>query len=155
MTSRPTSVRLVHPGEEAALFTFVCSSDEEWCLGPRDDTKVRRIIDRAAGGGPMPRPVFGLVPGEKEIEGAVGLFPTELWNSSELYLRVFFHYVHPNHRRTRHAVHLAEFAKWFGEESGMPVVFELLHPELTANKAQLFGRQARPAGGLYIHEVAA
>ena len=151
MTPKPTEVRLARHGDEELLFALICESDEEWSLGPRDDEKVRDVIGMATMGGPPPRPVFGVVPGPSILEGAVGMFPTEPWNSTEPYIRVFFHFVNPMYRRSRHAVHLAQFAKWFGDCAGLPVIFELLHPERTEAKAALYRRQAAPIGGLFIH----
>jgi hypothetical protein len=151
MTQKPADVRLARHGDEELLFALACESDEEWSLGPRDDNKVRDVIGMATMGGPPPRPVFGVVVGPSILEGAIGLFPTEPWNSNEPYIRAFFHYVSPLYRKSTHAVHLAQFAKWFGELSGMPVIFEVLHPERTEAKMRLYGRQATPIGGLFIH----
>lgn len=155
MTPKPTDVRMAKSGDEDLLFALVCTSGDEWSMGSQDTGKVRNVIGLATSTAPPPRPVFGVIPGKTMIEGAVGMFPTEPWNSSAPYIRVFFHYVHPDCRRSRHAVHLAEFAKWFGELTSMPVLFELLHPERTEAKARMYGRQATAIGGLYMHDVPA
>ena len=155
MTPKPPNVRLARRGDEELLFALVCASDEEWSLGQRDADKVRNVIRLAVESGPQPRPAFGVVEGPQIIEGAVGLFPTEPWNSSDPYVRVFFHHVHPLHRRSRHAVNLRDFAMWFGDLAGLPVIFELLHPERTEAKARMYGRAATPIGGLFMHGAAA
>jgi hypothetical protein len=155
MTPKPASVRLAKNTDQELLFALICASDDEWSLGPRDDDKVRNIVHLATIGGLPPRPVFGVVKGPSVIEGAVGLYPTEPWNSSSPYLRVFFHFVHPDFRRSRHAVHLSEFAKWFGDAAGLPVLFELLHPERTEAKGRMYERQAKRLGGLYMHGLPA
>ena len=153
MTPKPPEVRLARRGDEELLFALVCASDDEWSLGPRDTAKVRDVISLAAAGGAPPRPVFGVIEGPAILEGAIGLFPTEPWNSSAPYVRAFFHYVHPLHRRSHHAIHLRDFAKWFGDMAGMPVIFELLHPERTEAKARMYSRGATPIGGLFMHGV--
>lgn len=155
MIPKPASVRLARPGDEELLFALICASDEEWALGTRDGDKIRGVIGSAIGGGPQPRPVFGIIPGPSIIEGAIGLFPTEPWNSSDIYIRAFFHFVHPLHRKSRHAVHLMEFAKWYGDVAGTPVVFELLHPLRTVEKDKMYDRQAERVGGLFMYGVAA
>lgn len=157
MTDRPADVRVARTGDEELLFALIRASDDEWALAPRNYDKVRAVLHMAtnaeAAGVATPR--FGVIEGAHGMEGAVGLYPTQPWDSDAHYLRAFFLYVAPEHRRSTHARHLIEFSKWFGERAGLPVVFELLHPERTEAKARLFARQAKPVGGLYMHEVAA
>lgn len=155
MTPKPPTVRLAKPGDEELLFALVCASDEEWSLGARDPDKIRGVIYAATTGTDSGRPRFGVVSGPSILEGAIGLYPTQPWNSSDLYLRAFFHFVHPLYRKSFHAKHLAEFAKWFGDMAGMPVLFELLHPERTEAKARMYERQASRVGGLFMHGVMA
>lgn len=155
MIAKPPSVRLARPGDEELLFALVCASDEEWSLGTRDADKIRGVIYAATTGNDAGRPRFGVVAGPSVLEGAVGLFPTEPWNSSDTYLRAFFHFVHPLYRKSRHAVDLRDFAKWFGDMAGMRVVFELLHPERTEAKARMYERGgAEKVGGLFIYGMA-
>jgi hypothetical protein len=155
MTPKPPSVRLARDGDQELLFALICASDAEWSMGPRDDGKVRQVVHLATSSGSPPRPVFGVVRGASIIEGAVGLYPTEPWNSSEPYLRAFFHFVHPDHRKSHHAIYLRDFAKWFGDMAGLPVVFELLHPHRTEAKARMYERGATRIGGLFAHGVVA
>jgi hypothetical protein len=149
------TVSLARPGDEELLFALICASDKEWALGSRDADKIRGVIHAATHGEERVRPYFGVIAGPTVIEGAVGMFPTEPWNSSDYYIRVFFHFVHPLYRRSRHAVNLAMFAKRFGDTAHMPVIFELLHPVRTEAKARMYTRQATPVGGLFAHGMAA
>ncbi len=155
MQSKPEGVRLAKLGDEERLFALICASDEEWSMGRQDNDKVLGSIEFALGAAPWPKPVFGVVDNGTTFEGGVGMFPTEAWNSHDIYLRVFFHFVRPAYRRSRNAVHLAEFAKWFGDKTGTPVLFELLHPERTEAKQRMYARQAVPVGGLYLHGATA
>jgi hypothetical protein len=156
MTDRPADVRLAKAGDEELLFALICASDDEWSLGERDADKIRGVIWNAIDPRvPQPKPMFGVIAGPSIIEGAVGLYPTEPWNSSRTYLRAFFHFAHPLHRKSTHGVHLIQFSKWFGELAGRPVVFELLHPIRLEAKERMYGRHAKKVGALYIHESVA
>ena len=155
MTPKPANVRLARAGDEELLYALICASTDEWSMGERDNNKVKGVIGSATSGDAPPKPVFGVIQGPDIIEGAIGLFPTEPWNSSDMYLRAFFHFVHPLHRKSRHAVELRDWGKWFGDLSGMPVVFELLHPERTEAKARMYERGAEKIGGLFMYGVAA
>jgi hypothetical protein len=151
MTPKPQSVRLAHPGDEELLFALICASDEEWSFGTRDLDKIRNVIWASIHTDTPERPRFGVIEGSAVLEGAIGLFPTEPWNSSDLYLRAFFHFVHPLYRKTRHAVDLREFGKWLGDTAGMPVLFELPHIEQAEAKARMLERGTQWIGGMFMH----
>lgn len=153
MTPKPLSVSLARPGDEELLFALICASDEEWSLGTKDADKIRGVIWAATTGTEPGRPRFGVIAGPSVIEGAIGLFPTEPWNSTELYLRAFFHFVHPLYRKTRHAVELRDFAKWFGDQLKMPVLFELPRIDQTEAKARMYERGADWVGGMFMYRT--
>lgn len=152
MTPKPSTVRLARAGDEELLIALICASDEEWSLGSRDLNKIRGVIWASIADTADPaRPRFGVISGPSVIEGAIGLQPTEPWNSSDPYIHSFFHFVHPLYRKSRHAVDLAQFGKWFADLAGMRLILELLHPERTEAKERLYGRQATRVGGLFMH----
>ena len=132
------------------LLALIGMSDDEWMLGPPDNDEVRHTVGLATAGGPQPRPTF-MVIGATSLQAAVGLYPTKRWNSKSLYLRGFYHFVHPAYRKSTHGKDLMRFAEWFSDESKMPLIWELLHPEKTEAKARLYGRRAVPVGSLYLY----
>lgn len=151
MSERPTNVRLAKPTDAELLFALVRAADEEWSFGDRDDDKVRDAIWLATSRGEPPRPIFGVIEGANIIEGAVGLYPTERWNSRTQYLSGFFHFVHPLHRKSSSGKDLMRFGEWFADTVGMPLVWELLHPERTDAKVLLYERRATRIGGLFLY----
>lgn len=155
MTIKPSSVTLASEGDEELLFALICSSDDEWGTGGRDADKIRGVIWSAIHGTESPKPIFGVIAGTSVIEAAIGLFPTEPWNSRDLYLRAFFHFVHPLYRKSPHGADLREFGKWFGEVAGMPVLFELPRIDQPGliEKARMFGRGTEWVGGMFLHRT--
>jgi hypothetical protein len=158
MTPKPSDVRVAREADAENLISLVCASETEWSLLPRSLDRVRSVVWAAVGpslhdhaGKAIMKPTFGVIGDARRIEGAIGLFPTQPWDSESYYLRVFFHYVAPDCRKSTHGKHLMEFVKWFGDRANVPVVFELLHQERVEAKARLYARQAKNAGGLYIH----
>ena len=151
VTMKPSSVSLANVGDEEALFELIRASEEEWWLGKPDPDKVRGVIKSAFDDSVFPRPYFGVIKGPAMIEGAVGLFPTEAWNSSDLYIRAFFHFVRPRFRNSKHAVHLRDWAKWFGDEAGLPVLFEQPHMDKQRLKAEMLERGAEWIGGMFMY----
>lgn len=151
MTPKPISVSLAQPGDEELLFALICASDDEWSFGKPDPDKIRGVIRSAIDGDERVRPYFGVIAGPSVIEGAIGLFPTESWNSSDTYIRAFWQFVHPLYRKSRHAVDLRDFAKWFGDVAGMQVLFELPRIDQTEAKARMYERGAEWVGGMFMY----
>ena len=59
-------------------------------------------------------------------------------------------YVHPLHRRTRHAAKLFLFARWWSEQTGLPVLLGLMPRRDLNRKADFYRRHAMPIGGLFL-----
>jgi hypothetical protein len=150
---KPSSVTLAKQSDENALFELIRASDDEWSFGKPDADKIRGVIESAFG--PMtPRPYFGVISGPTMIEAAIGLFPTEAWNSSDLYIRAFWQFVRPMYRKSKHAVDLRDWAKWFGDEAGLPVLFELPRMNKMETKAEMLERGAEWIGGMFMYRGA-
>lgn len=153
MTSKPSTVRLARPEDEDLLFSLIIAANDEWSLGAMSNEKIRGVIWSALNDPPPQRPVFGVIRGPRVIEGAIGMFPTEPWNSEEIYLRAFFHFVLPAYRKSRHAVELRDFGKWFSEFAGMPILFELPHLDQTEVKARMYERGTDWVGGMFVYRA--
>src|SRR5579859_4103655 len=66
---------------------------------------------------------IGIIHGNKEpIEASIGLFIGGFWNSSTQNLHDLWCFVHPNHRKTKHAQLLVDFAKWAAAELNRPLL---------------------------------
>ena len=216
MTPRPPNVRIARQGDAERLLALVVESATECASGQRDYAKVEAIIGLALDRTPLfddegvsiQRPIFGVIDGPDAIEGACGLYPTQPWDSSDHYLRGFFHYVgrayRPSdapevasvswreedggkvQRRTMpvaevgrfrdslyttlrrdpvnwsvdralrpafpaHGKSLIQWGAWFADQSGLMLVWELVHPERVPPKAKMFERLATPLFALYAH----
>jgi hypothetical protein len=164
MTPKPLHARIAKPTDAEHLFALVVESENEWALSGRSYDRVRAVIalavDRSplvdVDGSPMMRPAFGVIDGPLGIEAGCGIYPTQPWDSDQTYLRGFWLYVHAACRKTTHAKSLLQFGNWFSDVSGMPLVWELLHPEKVQAKMALFSRSGGTlVGGLFIHEPSA
>lgn len=158
-TPRPKSVKIATEKDTAGLTELIRESDRELSIVTRNYDKVQDVIGMAVDrtplydedGAPIFRPVFGVITTDGTVEAACGLFPTQPWDSLEFYLRGFFLYVAHASRRTTHAKTLLQFANWFGDQTAMPVVWELLNCRALDERSRLFSRHAMPFGGLFIH----
>lgn len=161
--TKPINVRVAGMGDVEPLLVLIRESDDEAGLAPRDLGKVREIVGLAVDrqplldvdGTPLMRPVFGIVDGPNGVEAACGLYPTEPWDSWNFYLRGFYFHVRLESRHSSHAKSLQQFANWFGDRTGMAVVWEVLNCRRFDERDRMFSRYATPFGGLFIHRAVA
>jgi hypothetical protein len=161
MKPKPAIARIAKPSDADGLFALIVESEKECSLGARNYDRVREVIEFAVDrsplfdmdGLPVMRPAFGVIDGPLGIEAGCGIYPTQPWDSDNTYLRGFWHYVHVSCRKTPHGKTLLQFGNWFSDIAGMPLVWDLLHPEQFQAKMGLFSRSGGTlVGGLFIHE---
>src|SRR4051794_23816185 len=106
----PKGVRLAGPSDVERLCDFCWVSHADNGLFPLAPAKVVELLKRACWR-PNDRPpaVIALIDGPDRIEAAVCLDAMTHWYSNDwLYVDRFL-YVHPAHRRSRHAFRLLQF----------------------------------------------
>jgi hypothetical protein len=151
MTEFPKGVRLAGLGDERRLYDLFMIAHGENGFGTVDPATVREAIRKCC-----ERDGFAtaLIDGPERTEAALGLRPTTLWYSKQddpanwYWIDMLF-YVHPLHRRSRHAAKLFQFAKWWEEQTGQPVVLELMPRGDLGRKELLFGRFGHRIGASF------
>lgn len=135
----PDGLRLAQPGDQKRLFDFCLTAHAENGFGGVDHAEVRKAIEAAVW---RNNSFFGVIPGPDRIEAALGLQATKLWYGGigDWFLSEMLLYVHPLHRKTRHAEKLFQFAGWMARHAGMPVVISLMPVERLGAKEKLFER---------------
>lgn len=94
---------------------------------------------------------IGLIRGPKGIEAMCAVYLASYWYSDEYFVEEVFNYVRFDHRRTTHAKHLIQFAKWFAESLGKPLLMGILTTSRLAAKERLYERQIPKVGSLFLH----
>ena len=137
--SFPIGLRLAQPGDQKRLFDFCLTAHAENGFGGVDHAAVRRTIEAAVW---RDNHVFGLIDGPDRIEAALGLQAQKLWYGGEgdWFWAELLLYVHPKHRRTRHAEKLFQFADWWSRHAAAPVLISLMPAERLGAKERLFAR---------------
>lgn len=98
----------------------------------------------------VPPAVIGLIDGPERIEAAVCLQMMQHWYSDQWFYADRFLYVHPAHRRSRHAFKLFQFCRSWHKMVEVPVVLsiETLHDREA--KERLYGRYGRRVGASFV-----
>lgn len=112
-----------------------------------DEDCVRAYLRRAFNNDSA---MIGVIGAPGHIEGALYLVIGQFWYSKQHHLEEFFNYVRPEHRRSKHAQKLLEWAKGLSDET-LPLVIGVISNKRTEAKIKLYERQfGRPAGAFFV-----
>ena len=96
---------------------------------------------------------IGIIRGPGGIEAACGVYLATSWYTDDIYVEEVFNYVRPDYRRSTHAKHLIQFAKWFAENLNVPLLMGIMTTKRLAAKERLYERQLTKIGSLFLHGV--
>lgn len=151
MIEFPQGLRMAVAGDEGRLFTLFCMAHAENGYGDLDPVPVKAAIERGCRGDGC---VIAVVDGPERIEAAVGLHPEKRWYSTNApenyYHSDLLVYVHPLHRKSRHAMKLLRFAQWWEQETGLPVMLGLMPKDDFKSKERLFEGFGRRVASVFL-----
>ena len=146
--SSPSYVQFARAGDEHAIFALCMMAHAEIGLSRVNKDKVLDMIHRCVrkDGG-----VIGLIKdAEGNIEAGTGLRIGEgRWYSSEMQLYDIFTFVHPAHRKSRHAQALLQFQKDFANSMAMELIVAVTTNKELMQKMRLFQRTYHQIGAVF------
>jgi hypothetical protein len=150
MTEFPKGVRLAQQGDERRIFDLFAMAHAENGFGDMDPAVVHAAIAKGCNREGV---VIALIDGPERIEATLGLMAEKKWYCTDApknwYWTDMLLYVHPLHRRSRHALRLFQFARWWQSKIQMPVTLGVMAREEGDRKKKLFERQGREIGTVY------
>lgn len=152
-----SDVRLAEPADEAAIYELLTGpeglhADNSMGFGYSAD-KVReriRIATEGRGG------LIGVIDGDHELAGAIGLYIDTRWYSDEVHLAEYFLFVRPVYRSRGYAALLFHFAKACREriEAGsgqrFPLITSVVSRTRLRAKLRYWAKHAEQIGGIYV-----
>jgi GNAT superfamily N-acetyltransferase len=156
-TNGYSAVSIATADDEEGIMELCRLLHAENGIATMDDALVRKMLQIAFNrdGG-----TIGVIRGPKRLEAAIYLLLTNFWYSKEPHIEEMFAFVHPEHRRTKHADLLIEFAKNNAEQVSqvagfkIPLVIGILTNSRTAEKVRLYKRRlGYPAGAMFVHNA--
>jgi|KBSMisStandDraft_5_1062788.scaffolds.fasta_scaffold00041_36 hypothetical protein len=135
----PPGIRLVQPGDERPLFDLCMEAYRENGWGGCDPTAVREVLGKAIAHDGM---IMAVIPGPDRLEAVIGFQPARNWygDAGSWYYVELLVFVHPLHRKSRHAVTLMRFAKWFEAIAEAPVLICSMPRGDAERKRRFFSR---------------
>lgn len=97
---------------------------------------------------------LGVIGPSSHLEGMIYIRFASMWYSDELILEEIYNFVHPNHRRSKNARSLTEFAKQASDKLGVPLLIGIISNERTAAKIRLYERTfGKPSGAYFLYNA--
>lgn len=151
MIAWPKGVRLAEPADLQRVMDICTIAHGENGYGTMDPDTVASVIQKAL---ERQGSILAIIDGPERIEAVIGLQPTAPWfckNEPEnWYWSELFWYVHPLHRRSRHAMKLFQFAQWWEQQIKMPVLISLMPREGLEKKERLCARFGTRIGSTFL-----
>lgn len=84
-------------------------------------------------------------------EGFILMVLGSFWYSDDIILEEYANFVHPEHRRSKHAKMLLSYGRHLADEVGIPMVIGIISNIRTAAKVHLYRRQLKlPEAGVFF-----
>ena len=148
----PDGIRLAGPEDLERVWRLCEIGHADNGAFPLAPSKVIGLLKRALWGRGNPPAVIGVIDGPERIEAAVCLDSIQHWYSDTWFYTDRFLYVHPLHRKSRHAFRLLRFCRWWYEANGCstPIVISIETMNDRESKERLYQRYARRVGASFV-----
>lgn len=155
-TPKPPEVRIGKPADEKAIFDLVMQDLEENAqVAPIKPDHVIELIKRGTqrtGG------IVAVIDGPDQKPVATQIMMIEKWWwSNAIHLVKIVDFVHPEHRQSKHAQHLIQFAKWAGDKFTTDMGYQVymlsgvLATKRMDEKVRLYGRHVSQIGAYFLY----
>lgn len=143
---KPDDVRLAVPEDRAKLLALTEMLHGENGLFSLSPTKRDTLLDRYYN---RDGSIIGVIGEIGEPVASIYLSLTQPEYTDDWALVEVWAHVHPDHRRSTHAKHLIEYAKFVSTQMKLPLLIGILSNTRTEAKVKLYERML-PAAGRYF-----
>jgi hypothetical protein len=145
--TKPADVRLALPEDKQALVDLTTMLHGENGLFALSLTKRDALLDRYYN---REGAIIGVIGEVGAPVGTIYLSITQPEYTDEWGICEVWNFVHPDHRKSNHAVHLVEYAKFVSTQMRLPLLIGILSTHRTEAKVRLYERQLQKCGAYFI-----
>lgn len=157
MTS-PSVVRPARPEEYEEIVGLLRLNHKENGAFLPSKAKVDWLLERVLLPERIPptdmgiRGYMGVIgPENGPLEGFILLVIASYWYTDELHLEELATFVHPNHRRSKHAQELLQYSKKMSDALGIPLLVGIISNKRTEAKVRLYRKYLPEAGSFFLY----
>lgn len=153
-------VRPAQSGDYEQIWGLLRLLHKENGIFPISEEKINWILSRTLRADLIPPSDTGLrgyigVIGEPDgvLEGMIIMVIGSYWYSDSLHLEELCTFVHPNHRRSRHAHALLNYSKHMSDAIGIPLVIGIVSNKRTEAKIRLYRKYLPETGSFFLYNA--
>ncbi len=151
-TEKPLNVRLATTADEQDLFDMLTQKlyfeNGAFSVSPKKVIETIQSATRNQGG------IIGVIDGNGEIAGAIGMRLGSFWYSDDWHVEELFNFVAEPYRRSEYAKNLIQFGKWCAERMKLILNIGIISTHRTEAKSRLYSRQLQHVGMFFMHNLA-
>ena len=154
-TAMPANVRFAVASDEDEIMRLMHAAFREQPIFPLNEHKMRGAIRKCTLENLNDRKGFvAVIDGPDGLEAYLIAVFAQYWYTDAFHIEELSNFVHPDHRRGKHhARNLMEFAKWFSEFCGAPLIMGILSTQRLEPKTRLYQRQMKLCGAVFVHNT--
>jgi hypothetical protein len=155
MTPMPPNVRFAKSSDEDEIMRLMRAAFKEQPIFPLNENKMREVIRKCTAEDMQNRRgMVAVIDGPDGLEGYLIAVFSQYWYTDAFHLEELSNFVHQDHRRGKHhARNLIEFAKWFAEFCGVPLIMGILSTQRLEPKIRCYQRQMKLCGAVFTHNT--
>lgn len=152
-------VRPAHPDDYEQIWEMFRLLHKENGLFSISEAKLDWILQRVLLPDLIPpgdtglRGYMGVIGEPGALEGFILMIIASYWYTDELHLEELATFVHPNHRRSKHAQALLNYSKKLSDAINIPLLIGIVSNKRTESKIRLYRKHFTEAGSFFLHNT--
>ena len=155
--SSTSKVRPARPEDYEEIWNLFRLMHKEGGLFSISEGKVDYLLQRVLMPETIPqgdqgvRGYMGVIGEHGALEGLILLIIGSYWYSDELHLEELVTFVHPNHRRSKHAQALLNYSKEMADAINLKLMIGIISNHRTEAKIRLYRKHFPEAGSFFVY----
>lgn len=157
--SSSSVVRPAHPEDYDEIWKLFRLLYKENAVFSMSEPKLNWILQRVLYPQLIPqndtglRGYIGVIGEPGNLEAFILMIIASYWYTDELHLEELATFVHPNHRRSRHAQALLNYSKKMSDAIGIPLLIGIISNKRTESKVRLYRKHFPEAGSFFLYNA--
>jgi GNAT superfamily N-acetyltransferase len=152
-------VRPAHPTDYEEIWKLLRLLHTENGIFDLSEAKVDWLLKRVLFPQLIPqddlglRGYMGVIGKPGDLEGFILLIIGSYWYTDTLHLEELATFVHPNHRRSRHAQALLNYSKRMSDAINIPLLIGIISNQRTEAKVRLYRKHFTESGSFFLYNA--
>lgn len=157
--SSKSVVRPAHPEDYEEIWRLFRTAHHENGMFSISEAKVDWILSRILYPHLIPhddtgmRGYMGVIGEPGALEAFIMMILATYWYTDEIHLEELATFVHPNHRRSKHAQALLNYSKKMSDAIKIPLLIAVVSNQRTESKVRLYRKHFPETGSFFLYNA--